>query len=236
MKPTIPDLFLSIFRRFSILITSVAIRVIGSITSYGALAAPQFPKSGAVNAKGSSGNIQRTSRTLYTSNGVAAIASLLSTKVVRFSPSGIRGILDTPVDCQETSWVVPRPDAWRCIEKNRLYDPCFSTTPQGDFVICDANPIGDPRGLKATLAHSLPAPGPSSRGIQAWLMRLNDGSVCGFIPGATGVIGGERVNYGCTNGWWVVGSPQIGSVWMVKTVKREQPRLVRMMSAAEVRW
>lgn len=207
----------SIFHRFATLAVSMTIIGVGSMTNYAAQAASQ-------------------SRPRSLSNGVTIVASPLKTKVVHFSPSGIRGTLDTPIDCQETSWVAPRPNAWRCIVKRRLYDPCFSTSSQADSVVCDADPISDSRGLKAMLAHPFPAEGPYHPGIQAWLMRLSDGAVCGFITGATGVIGGERLNYGCTNGWWVVGFPQIGSVWMVKTVKQGQPQLLRMMSVAEVWW
>ena len=236
VKPTLWCLFLPIVRRFAMLIVSMAILAVGSMTSSGALAAPHLQKSGPVHANVSPDSIQRTSRMLSTRNGVAAVASLPPTKVVQFNPSGIRGTLDTPVDCQETSRLTPRPNAWRCIEKNRIHDPCFSPSPQADFVICDADPTGDPRGLKAMLAHPFPAPGPSSDGIQAWLMRLSDGSECGFILGATYVIGGERVNYGCTNGWSVVGFPRIGSIWMVKIVRTGQTQGIRMMPVAEVWW
>lgn len=183
----------------------------------------------------SPGIIQRTTRTLYTSNDVATVVSPPSTKVVLFSPSGIRGTLDAPADCWETSLAAPRANAWRCIGKNIIYDPCFSTSTQANYVICAADPSGDTRGLKAMLAHPLSAPGPYGSGIQAWTMRLSDGSVCSFYTGATGLIGGERINYGCTNGSAIVGSPRIGSVWMVKEMKKGQSQLV-MTQVVEVWW
>lgn len=237
VKPTLRCLFLPIVRRFAMLIASMALIAVGSMTSSGALAAPPFQKSGPVNANVSPDSIQRTSRTLYTSNGVAEVASLPPTKVVQFSPSGIRGTLDAPADCWMTSTSAPRANAWRCGVKHIIHDPCFSTSPQANSVICDADPTGDTRGLKATLAHPLPA-GTSSSGIQAWVMSLSDGSVCTFANGATGLFGGERLNYNCTSGWWIVGSPRIGSVWMVRLVKWGQSPQTQpvMMSVLEVWW
>ncbi len=162
---------------------------------------------------------------------VAVAPSPLPTKVVRFSPSGIRGTIDTPADCWVSSLAAPRANAWRCMVVNTIYDPCFSTSTQASYVICDANPTGDTRGLKAILAHPLPASSPSS-GTQAWMMRLADGPVCSFMTGASGIIGGERINYGCTDGALVIGTPQIGSVWMVKEVKKGQSQFV-MVSVVE---
>ncbi|WP_201390811.1 hypothetical protein [Ktedonobacter sp. SOSP1-85] len=159
-------------------------------------------------------------------------------KVVHFSPSGIRGTLDAPADCWMTSTSAPRANAWRCGVKHIIHDPCFSTSAQANYVICDADPTGDGRGLKATLAHPFPAPGPYSRDIQAWVMSLSDGSGCTFANGATGLFGGERLNYNCTSGWWIVGFPRIGSVWMVGLVKWGQSPQTQpvMMLVLEVWW
>lgn len=178
--------------------------------------------------------ISSQNQRLSTSGGVAPGAHFRATKVMHFRPSGIRGTLATPVDCWETSLAAPRANAWRCIERNRIYDPCFSTSPQANYVICDANPSNGTRGLKAILAHPLPS-GVYSSGMQAWMMRLSDGSVCAFYTGATGLIGGERINYGCTNGANLVGSPRIGTVWMVKEMKQGRSRLL-MTPVVEVWW
>jgi hypothetical protein len=169
----------------------------------------------------SSGIIQRPSHLASTSTSVATSP----TKVVRFSPSGIRGTIDTPADCWVSSLAAPRANAWRCLVVNTIYDPCFSASPQASYVICDANPAGDTRGLKAILAHPLPASTPRS-GTQAWMMRLTDGPMCSFMTGASGIIGGERITYSCTDGALLVGSPHIGSVWMVKELKKGQSQLI----------
>jgi hypothetical protein len=162
----------------------------------------------------------------------AYAASPPSTKVVRFIPSGIRGTLYAPADCWETSLAAPRANAWRCIVENTIYDPCFNTSTQTDYVICDADPTGDPHGLKVMLAHPLPPSTPSS-GIQAWIMRLADYSECSFITGASGIIDGKRINYTCTDGSLIVGSPHIKSVWMVKEQKKGQSQLI-MTTVVEV--
>lgn len=163
--------------------------------------------------------------TLSTNKNVATIAFFPVTKVVFFRPSGIRGTLDTPADCWETSIAAPRANAWRCIVENRIYDPCFSTSMRAHYVICDADPSSHTRGLKIRLAHALP-PSTVSSGTQAWMVRLIDGTVCSFATGATALFAGERLNYDCTNGSWLVGNPRTGVIWMVKELKKGQSRLV----------
>lgn len=219
---------------FGILLLSALMFSKSTFTS--AFAASQRLRAHATFA--SPGLVQRPTHALSLSKSMATDASPPATKIVHFSPSGIRGTIDAPADCWETSVAAPRTNAWRCGVKNIIYDPCFSVSAQADYMICAADPAGDTRGLKAMLAHPLPAPGPYSNGIQAWKMRLSDGSVCSSAPGATGQFGGERLNYYCTNGWWIVGSPRIGSVWMVRLVKWGQSQQTQpfMMSALEVWW
>lgn len=237
VKSTVRYLFLSLFRSFAMLIASIAIIVVGSMTSSSTLAASPSPKS-AHAASTSPSPIQRPAYTLSAGNGVATVASPLPTKVFFFSPSGIRGTFNGPADCRMTSLAAPRVNAWRCGIEHVMYDPCFSTSAQANYVICDTNPAGDGRGMKATLAHPLPIPGPYSSGMQAWAMRLSDGSVCTAASGATGLFGGVRLNYNCTSGWWIVGFPRIGSVWTVRLVKEGQSPQTQPvpMSVLEAWW
>lgn len=208
---------------FGVLLPSVLVLWVS--TSPHASATSKSLSSQAVLA--SPGIIQRPSHPASTSPDITTPP----TKVVRFRPSGIRGTIDTPADCWMSSLAAPRANAWRCMVVNIIYDPCFSTSPQASYVICDANPARDTRGLKAMLAHPLPANPPRS-GTQAWMMRLTDGSMCSFITGASGIIGGERITYSCTDGALLVGSPHISSVWMVKEVKKGQSHLI-MVSVGE---
>jgi len=105
-----------------------------------------------------------------------------------------------------------RADAWRCIVGNEIYDPCFSARPHATSVICDASPT-KPAGFILKLAAPLPTHLPASD-KQVWMMRLGDGVMCGFLTGATGGIGQQRINYGCTDKSYVLGDPQAqGKVW-----------------------
>jgi hypothetical protein len=160
----------------------------------------------------------------WTMTGTSVVAAAPpSTQVIRFNPSGIRRTLETSADCWETSLAAPRANAWRCIVVNTIYDPCFSVSAQASYVICDADPAGDARGLKVALAHPLSVVSISSEaGTQAWKMRLTDDSVCSFITGASGLVGGERINYDCTNGALIIGFPQRSRIWTVKEMKKGQ--------------
>lgn len=43
--------------------------------------------------------------------------------------------------------------------------------------------------------------------------RNENGISCGFLTGATGVINGKRINYGCSDGSYVLGDLQTGTLW-----------------------
>jgi hypothetical protein len=166
-------------------------------------------------------------------NGIAETRALSSTQVVHFVPSGYSGPIDknnTPANCWETSLAAPRADAWRCIVGNIIYDPCFSTSAKANYVICDVDPSVSSLGLKATLAHALPASEPSKE-TQAWFLRLTDGSVCSFLTGATGLFEGDRINYGCTNDITIAGMPHTDKIWTVKAIPKDATKAVTMSVA-----
>src|ERR1700753_291044 len=85
-----------------------------------------------------------------------AHSTIGATKVSRFFPSGVRNSGALTGNCWETSLAAPRPDAWRCIVKDTIYDPCFSSASYDKYVLCDANPAGDTRGIKVVLTDPLP--------------------------------------------------------------------------------
>ncbi|GCE22837.1 hypothetical protein KDK_66370 [Dictyobacter kobayashii] len=148
----------------------------------------------------------------------AAASNTKATVVSHFFPVGIRTTSTSTADCWETSLAAPRKDTWRCAVVNTIYDPCFSSPTQHNYVICDASPTGDVRGLKVTLAGALPVTTATSSDAQPWVLLLPDGVSCTFLTGATSVINNERVNYGCTNNATIVGLPTQGTVWTVKEV------------------
>lgn len=141
-----------------------------------------------------------------------------STLVSHFSPSGIRATSNSTADCWETSLAAPRKDTWRCTVGDIIYDPCFSLTSQPISVICDASPAGDTRGLKFSLASSLPSTTATAADIQPWVLQLSDGVYCTFATGATWLVDNERVDYGCTNNTAIAGLPKQGTIWTAKVV------------------
>jgi hypothetical protein len=64
-----------------------------------------------------------------------------------------------------------------------------------------------PASRRQTAEHEHPDP---------YEIRLRHGVRCGLSTGATGVIAGLRLNYGCTNGAWLLGSPNRNSpLWRI---------------------
>lgn len=128
----------------------------------------------------------------------AAQASGRITEVIRFVPHAPgRGMLRGY--CWTGSIAIDRPDAWRCMAGNELFDPCFAYKQKG-FVVCDPNPAqGDP-GMRMKLTKPLPksqqnAAPASQQG--AWLVELADGTACMQRTGAGWEVKGKIVNYYC---------------------------------------
>ncbi len=50
---------------------------------------------------------------------------------------------------------------------------------------------------------------------------LVGGTTCGFATGATGVVGGMRINYGCSDGRWLLGEVDRSSPrWRIYAIPR----------------
>ncbi len=123
------------------------------------------------------------------------------------------------------SLTVWRPGAWRCMAGNQINDPCFSNTDEDTSVICVRDPTGDGRGVKMNLTKPLPARERLPQGQHAWVLELADGAKCGFLQGATGGIGGKRLNYDCSGGWYVLGDPETGQLWRAEKVRLAAGRM-----------
>lgn len=101
--------------------------------------------------------------------------------------------------CYTGALTVDRKDAWRCLVGNEIYDPCFSSPQSAGAVICpNAQVTG---GVTIHLTRGLPlrnadARAPSPR-AQPWNILLTNGHHCVFSSGATLVVDGTRLNYGC---------------------------------------
>ena len=140
----------------------------------------------------------------------AAVAASGTTRVVLYTPYGIDGRLQSGFtatsavqgSCWTSSLSSTRPDAWRCMIGNFIHDPCFSDSAKTQ-VACPSDPF-EKAVLIIDLDKALPAHSGSS-GQSPWAVRLANGTICSFITGATGVVAGMRLNYGCTDKGWVLG-------------------------------
>jgi hypothetical protein len=158
--------------------------------------------------------------TLDAMQGIIATSKFSQTQVNVIQPSALFVIQETEGHCWVGALTTMRPDAWRCMEGNLIRDPCFSESDMDAFVICPTGHPQDMTGVKMNLTEPLPLSYGHDQEDRsyAWVLELADGATCGFITGATGVIDGERVNYMCSDGWWIVGFPEIDAVWTVRKV------------------
>lgn len=149
------------------------------------------------------------------------------TQVVFFTPSGVSSTsaAEQKGDCWINSLATPRANAWRCMVSNTIYDPCFSNSQTSSYVLCGTNPAeGNTSGIKVVLSQSLPQPAVAPAEItQAWELRLSNGAVCSFETGATFLVNGQRANYSCSDGLFVIGMPTVGPVWFVDVSKNANP-------------
>ncbi len=142
-------------------------------------------------------------------------ATVDKTQVIEFVPPQTTA-KQASGECFALSAAATRSDAWRCMVDNSIYDPCFGS--QGSSkVVCVDNPLDSNTYVTLNLTKPLPAPSPVTE-THPWFLQLADGTVCGFLTGATGGVDGERINYGCSDGWVVVGLPQKDTVWTVHEV------------------
>lgn len=110
-------------------------------------------------------------------------------------------------ECFAESAASGRTDAWRCSIGNAISDPCFAL--DDTHLRCAPSPLADDPGVLVEVAEPLAER--EAGEIQPWLIEVADGTVCGFVTGATGGLDGERLNYGCTNGEWILGFPAEGA-------------------------
>jgi hypothetical protein len=151
----------------------------------------------------------------------AALAAGGTTRVVLYAPYGIDGGLrpgftttsSVHGSCWSSSASSTRPDAWRCMTGNLIHDPCFSN-PAKTQVACPSDPFAKAI-MVIDLDKALPARHGSS-GPSPWALRLANGAKCSIVTGATGVVAGMRLNYGCDNKGWVLGDvDQSSQPWRV---------------------
>jgi hypothetical protein len=122
-----------------------------------------------------------------------------------------------------------RPDAWRCMANNRIYDPCFAadSTDTAPLACTD-----DPWSGAVTLL-TLTAPLPRDRANTAagttrnpWALQLANGARCQLIIGASATVAGMRIGAACSDGTQIVGDPdRSAGRWRVYILRDSDPSL-----------
>jgi hypothetical protein len=143
------------------------------------------------------------SKTVSTPVAKATTPAATVTKI--FDPTNASGGLAVSVtatvkgNCWTTSIVAERPDAYRCMVGNDIYDPCFGVSQAQ--ALC---PSGGPWTNRGLLLNSPPPSGQLNKddGTSGppWALQLSDGINCVELSGATEVIAGQTLSYGCGEG------------------------------------
>lgn len=145
------------------------------------------------------------------------VSDVADTEVVVFRPAGVEGP-DREGRCFSSSLASVQPDAWRCSSDNQILDPCFATPGDPASVLCGARPAGSETAFKLKLTEPLPTTRPAPGAERAWVLELADGTRCGFLTGATAGFEGKRLNYGCTDGSYLLGDPEVGDLWIAEQI------------------
>jgi hypothetical protein len=127
------------------------------------------------------------------------------TQIVTYAPPAPAS--STPVvqgSCWTSSIAAPyRQDAWRCSVGNSIQDPCFEIGGSTSTLLCGMDP-GDPTAtssLVLSLTKPLPAlesPQPAAPSNWAWLVELQDGTICSPFTGTLPFAADKEVaEYGC---------------------------------------
>jgi hypothetical protein len=124
--------------------------------------------------------------------------------------------------CWTTSLATGAADAYRCMQGNAIHDPCFAATAHSRSVACFIDPWHPV--VMLTLNRALPAHPPAARNALPWVIETTDGRRCVFLTGATAPMGGERINYGCIGGSYLIGSPdRRNPLWTIRSARGYRP-------------
>jgi hypothetical protein len=146
-----------------------------------------------------------------------------ATEVVRFTPPKPDASTTQDGTCFARSIALSwREDTYRCMAGNSISDPCFALADAS--MVCGANPMrADAKPFLMRVTGGLPTQPLNAAQIEAdkknaWLVRLADGTVCGFLTGATAGFDGKRINYGCSDGTSILGDLIPGTTWTARFV------------------
>ena len=124
--------------------------------------------------------------------------------------------------CWTDSLATNARDAYRCFQGNAIHDPCFAATAHARSVACFIDPWTPVTVLRLTKA--LPKHGPLLGRALPWAIETVDGRRCTYLTGATAPMGGERINYGCTDRSYLIGGPdESRPLWTIRSSKTYIP-------------
>jgi hypothetical protein len=169
------------------------------------------------------------------------------TRVIVFEPwtraglaRGIRVAGTVRGYCWGTAIAAPRPGAYRCMEHNEIFDPCFADryASRGYGVVACPDP-GPARVVIIGLTQPLPRFWPPATPAWPWLIILPSGLRCYYQTGATLYTKGiGRLNYSCGTGSRTYGAGTLwggsrrGRTWMILYQRMLSGPLTRVPIAA----
>jgi hypothetical protein len=152
-----------------------------------------------------------TGLTLWLALGCSGAGDSRATEVIIFAPPPeVANVTDS--SCFAPSIAVTRPVAWRCTAGNLVYDPCFGR-PDATEVVCVNDPSKPDEAVKIRLADALPQIPQAPHTPRPWFVETSGGVTCSFLTGATGEVNGQRVNYKCGDGSYLIGEPNRETKW-----------------------
>jgi len=121
-----------------------------------------------------------------------------ATEVIDFQVPSVLPDDSVEGKCFASSVAQPyRNDAFRCLVKNSIYDPCFATAQEG-IVFCQTNPF-EGNAFLIKLTEKLPAIEnlQNSGENWGWFVELSDGTYCSPFTGTRPVVDDNIAFYGC---------------------------------------
>lgn len=151
--------------------------------------------------------------------------------------AGIRIGRTTTGDCSSDSEASMRGDAYRCMTSNAVYDPCFAAqTYSVHYVLCPRY-APDAKVVRINLATQL-GPGSASGDptrFAPWAVQTTSGKWCTLFTGASSLLAGMRISYGCDDDGVLLGDPRrktkIWTIFYASSYKASQYRPVALRSA-----
>ena len=131
---------------------------------------------------------------------------------------GIRVARSVRGYCWTSSIGDERSDAYRCFVGNVIHDPCFANSlGSSSFVLCPLYYPGS-KVLRIDLTKPLPqnqAVGDPTRSLP-WVVQLANGRWCGRVQGASGLVAGLPLTYGCSPKGVLIGFPhRTNPLWTI---------------------